>query len=251
MPIRTAIVEDDPTLRAAMERVVGSEGNLQLMGSFSSAEAFLGRPRGLEDLDVVLMDINLPGMSGIACITECKPRRPQVQYLVCTIFEDNGNLFNALRAGATGYLLKSAEPEQVVRSIHEIHNGGSPMSLHIARMLVESVPRKQSNSSLLESLTKREREVLDQLAGGYRYKEIAERLDLKIDTVRSYIRDIYTKLQVQSRTDALNKAPERQIPFHHRGTDDRFLVKRIPIVLSVSPCLCGWPCSPTIMRLMP
>ena len=209
MPIRIAIVEDDPTLRTAMERVVRNEGDLQLMGAFNSAEAFRARSSGLEDLDVVLMDINLPGINGIECIAECKQRRPQVQYLVCTIFEDNANLFNALRAGATGYLLKSAEPEQVVRSIHEIHNGGSPMSLHIARMLVESVPRKNSNSALLESLTKREREVLDQLAGGYRYKEIAERLDLKIDTVRSYIRDIYTKLQVQSRTDALNKVFDR------------------------------------------
>lgn len=209
MPIRVAIVEDDPVLRASLERVVQGEGDLKWMGSYGSAEEFMSRNTGLEGLDVVLMDINLPGLSGIECITACKPKRPQTQYLVCTIFEDNENVFNALCAGATGYLLKSAEPEQIVRSIHEIHGGGSPMSLHIARMVVNSVPRKKSNEHLLESLTKREREVLDQLAGGYRYKEIAERLGLSIDTVRSYIRDIYTKLQVQSRTDALNKVFER------------------------------------------
>jgi DNA-binding NarL/FixJ family response regulator len=209
MPIRVAIVEDDPVLRTSLERVVQAEGDLKWAGSHGSAEEFIARNTGLEDLDVVLMDINLPGQSGIECITACKPRRLQVQYLVCTIFEDNDNVFNALCAGATGYLLKSAEPEQIVRSIHEISGGGSPMSLHIARMVVNSVPRKKNNNALLESLTKREREVLDQLAGGYRYKEIADRMGLSIDTVRSYIRDIYTKLQVQSRTDALNKVFER------------------------------------------
>lgn len=209
MPIRVAIVEDDPVLRASLERVVQAEGDLKWMGSYGSAEEFLVRNSGLADLDVVMMDINLPGQSGIECISTCKPKWPQVQYLVCTIFEDNENVFNALCAGATGYLLKSAEPEQIVRSIHEIHGGGSPMSLHIARMVVNSVPRKKNNNALLESLTKREREVLDQLAGGFRYKEIADRLGLRIDTVRSYIRDIYTKLQVQSRTDALNKVFDR------------------------------------------
>lgn len=209
MPIRVTIVEDDPVLRASLERVVQAEGDLKWMGSYGSAEEFLLRNSGLADLDVVMMDINLPGQSGIECIAVCKPKRPQVQYLVCTIFEDNENVFNALCAGATGYLLKSAEPEQIVRSIHEIHGGGSPMSLHVARMVVNSVPRKKNNNALLESLTKREREVLDQLAGGFRYKEIADRMGLSIDTVRSYIRDIYTKLQVQSRTDALNKVFER------------------------------------------
>ncbi|MEO8588276.1 MAG: response regulator transcription factor [Flavobacteriales bacterium] len=209
MPIRIAIVEDDPVLRVSLERVVRAEGDLQLMGAFSSAEEFRARPTGLEDLDVVMMDINLPGISGIECIAEAKPKRTQVQYLVSTVFEDNDNVFNALCAGATGYLLKSAPPEQVVRSIHEIHGGGSPMSLNIARIVVNSVPRKKSNSALLDSLTKRERELLDLLAGGYRYKEIADKLDLSIDTVRSYIRDIYTKLQVHSRTDALNKLYER------------------------------------------
>ena len=147
-----------------MQGIVQGEGDFVLKGAYGSAEEFRARHSGLEDLDVVLMDINLPGISGIACITEAKPKRPEVQYLICTIFEDNANLFNALCAGATGYLLKSAPADEVVRSIRGIHAGGSPMSLPIARMLVDSVPRKQTNTGLLESLTKRERELLDLLA---------------------------------------------------------------------------------------
>jgi len=205
MPIRIAIVEDDAAIRAAMQSTVEGEGDFVLKGAYGSAEEYRARHNGLEDLDVVLMDINLPGISGIACITEAKPKRPEVQYLICTIFEDNANLFNALCAGATGYLLKSAPADEVVRSIRGIHAGGSPMSLPIARMLVDSVPRKQANAGLLDSLTKRERELLDLLAEGYRYKEISDKLELSIETVRTYIRAIYTKLQVHSRTDALNK----------------------------------------------
>ncbi|MBL0128561.1 MAG: response regulator transcription factor [Flavobacteriales bacterium] len=209
MPIRVAIVEDDPVIRGSLERVINSEGDLKWMGSYGSSEEFIARHNGLEDLDVVLMDINLPGINGVECIAACKPKRPQVQYLMSTVLEDNEHVFNALCCGATGYLLKSAPPEQVVRAIHEIHGGGSPMSMHIARMVVEHMPRKKNNQALLESMTKREREVLDHLASGYRYKEIADRMELKIDTIRGYIRDIYTKLQVQSRTDALNKVFER------------------------------------------
>lgn len=180
-----------------------------LVSSSSSAEEFRARPEGLDGIDVVIMDIDLPGMSGIECITEAKPKRPEVQYLICTVFEDNTSLFNALCAGATGYLLKSASAEEIVRSIHGIQRGGSPMSLSIARMVVDSIPRKRANTDLLESLTKRERELLDLLAEGYLYKEIGDKLALSIETVRTYIRSIYTKLHVHSRTDALNKLYQR------------------------------------------
>ena len=206
--IRVLLFEDNADLGESLGELMKDTDDIRLIAHYTNAQK-AEKHVGFHHPDVVLMDINLPGITGIACIAECKPKREQVQYLVSTVFEDNENIFNALSAGATGYLLKSAPPEQVVRAIHDIHAGGSPMSLHIARKLVESVPRKKSNSALLESLTKREREVLDQLAGGYRYKEIADRMELKIDTVRSYIRDIYTKLHVQSRTDALNKVFER------------------------------------------
>ncbi|MBK7381947.1 MAG: response regulator transcription factor [Flavobacteriales bacterium] len=209
MPIRTAIIEDDFDMRHSFERTIELEGDLELKGSYASVEAFLARPEGLDGLDVVLTDINLPGLSGIQCIAQCKPKRPQLQFLVITVFEDNANLFNALCAGATGYLLKSASAEEISQAVRDINAGGSPMSLAIARMVVGSVQQKQANNALINSLTKREHELVQLLSEGYRYKEIADKLDLSIETVRTYIRAVYGKLQVHSRTDALNKLFER------------------------------------------
>ena len=209
MAIRIAIIEDDRDMRLAFEEAVNAEGDLELMGSYASVEAFLSRPEGLDTLDVVLTDIHLPGQSGIQCITRCKPKRPHLQFLVITVFEDNANLFNALMAGATGYLLKTASQQEIAQAIRDIHRGGSPMSLAIARMVVASVQQKQVNAALISSLTPREHELVQLLAEGYRYKEIADQLDLSIETVRTYIRGIYSKLQVHSRTEALNRLYER------------------------------------------
>jgi len=203
--ISVAIIEDDDELRKHLEVAVQGWDDFILAGSYSSAEEFKKNFRSLSDLNVAVMDINLPGISGIQCIEELKPRNDKVQYLVCTVFEDSLNLFNALCAGATGYILKSASEGEIIQAIKDVHAGGSPMSPQIARMVVNSFPVKKSNTSLLEGLTKREREILDLLAAGFRYKEIAEKLFLSIETIRSYIRDIYSKLHVHSRTDALNK----------------------------------------------
>lgn len=203
--IRVAIVEDDDELRKFMEETINSCDDFFIAGSFSSAEDFKKEMYRLSDLNVVVMDINLPGMSGIQCIEELKPKNLKIQYLVCTVFEDSMNLFNALCAGATGYILKSAGEEEIINAIKEIHSGGSPMSPQIARMVVTSFPQKKSNTDLLNQLTKREKEILDLLAAGYQYKEIADKLFLSIQTVRSYIRDIYSKLHVHRRTDAVNK----------------------------------------------
>jgi DNA-binding NarL/FixJ family response regulator len=155
------------------------------------------------------MDINLPGMNGIQCIEMLKPKNPAIQYLVCTVFEDSIHLFNALCAGATGYILKSAGEEEIVRGVKDICAGGSPMSPQIARMVVTSFPIKKTDHDAVSGLSKRERELLELLAAGYRYKEIADKLFLSIETVRSYIRDIYSKLHVHSRTEALNKLYNR------------------------------------------
>lgn len=209
MAIRITIIEDDLEMRQAFEQAITAEGDLDLKGSYASVEAFLARPEGLDGLDVVLTDIQLPGLSGIQCIAQCKPKRPNLQFLVITVFEDNMHLFNALCAGATGYLLKSASPAGIAQAIRDIHRGGSPMSLAIARMVVASVQEKKANSALLNSLTKREHQLVELLAEGYRYKEIADKLDLSIETVRTYIRAVYNKLQVHSRTDALNKLFDR------------------------------------------
>lgn len=196
-------------MRLAFERAIQGAGDLDLKGSYPSAEAFLARPEGLDGLDVVLSDINLPGQSGIQVVEQCKPTRPQLQFLMITVFEDNTNLFSALCAGATGYLLKTASPAEIAQAIRDIHAGGSPMSLAIARMVVANVQQKKVNAKLIESLTPREHELVQLLADGYRYKEIADKLSLSVETVRSYIRAIYSKLQVHSRTEALNKVFER------------------------------------------
>jgi DNA-binding NarL/FixJ family response regulator len=207
--IRIAIIEDDTLLRKFMEETVNSCADFVLEGSYSSAEEFKKHFHRLSDLNVAVMDINLPGISGIQCIEELKPKNPTVQYLVCTVFEDSINLFNALCAGATGYILKSAGEEEVIKAIQEIHAGGSPMSPQIARMVVLSFPEKKTNLDLLKDLTSREREILDLLAAGFRYKEIADKLSLGTETIRSYVRDIYSKLHVHSRTDALNRLYNR------------------------------------------
>lgn len=209
MAIRTVIIEDDHDMRLAFERAIRDAGDLELKGSYTSAEAFLMRPEGLDGVDVVLTDIHLPGQSGIQCIAQCRAKRPEVLFLVITVFEDNVNLFNALMAGATGYLLKTASPPEIAQAVRDIQAGGSPMSLSIARMVVASVQQKPINSGLVESLTARENELVYLLAEGYRYKEIADRLDLSIETVRTYIRAIYSKLQVHSRTEAVNKLYQR------------------------------------------
>lgn len=207
--LRVAIVEDDNELRKFMEETICSCSDFFLEGTFSSAEDFKKHFHRLSELNVVVMDINLPGMSGIQCIEELKPKNPKVQYLVCTVFEDSMNLFNALCAGATGYILKSASEEDFIKAIKDISAGGSPMSPQIARMVVGSFPQKKSNLDLLNDLSKREREILELLAAGFRYKEIADKLFLSIETVRTYIRDIYSKLHVHSRTDAVNKLYNR------------------------------------------
>jgi len=203
--IHVAVIEDDDELRKFMEETVNSCNDFFLAGSFSNAEDFKKNFHRLADLNVAVMDINLPGISGIRCIEELKPKNLKVQYLVCTVFEDSMNLFNALCAGATGYILKSAGEDEIVSAIKEINSGGSPMSPQIARMVVTSFPQKKTNTDLLNQLTKREGEILDLLAAGYQYKEIADKLFLSIQTVRSYIRDIYSKLHVHRRTEAVNK----------------------------------------------
>ncbi|MEO8085350.1 MAG: response regulator transcription factor [Bacteroidota bacterium] len=203
--IHVAIVEDDIELKNYFEEVVSSGNDLSLIGSYDNAEDFIADFNRINMVNVVMMDINLPGMSGIECIGKLKKRQPETQYLVCSIFEDSTNLFSALCAGATGYILKNSTEEEIMRAVNEIHRGGSPMSPQLARMVVQSFPLKKGVSELIDLLTSRERDILQMLSEGFRYKEIADKLCLSTETVRAYIRDIYSKLQVHSRTDALNK----------------------------------------------
>lgn len=202
--IRVVIVEDDSILREAIADALAADEVLTVCGAFGSAEDFLEQVDAIAP-DAVIMDLNLPGMNGIECTRRIKEKHPAIQVLVCTIQDDDDSLFNALCAGATGYLLKDARPDQVVEAVKSVHAGGSPMGPGIARRVLASfsAPRKQAKE--YELLTERERQVLDQLANGYRYKEIAERLQMSIDTVRTHVRNLYDKLHVSSRTDALNK----------------------------------------------
>ena len=202
--IRVAIVEDDSILREAFVEALAADDELALCGDFGNAEELLGQLCVIAP-DAVIMDLNLPGMDGITCTQRVKEIHPRTNVLVCTVQDDDDSLFNALCAGATGYLLKDARPAHLVEAVKSVHAGGSPMSPGIARRVLASFnnPRKQAKEC--ELLTERERQVLDQLASGYRYKEIADRLQVSIDTVRTHVRNLYEKLQVSSRTDAVNK----------------------------------------------
>lgn len=202
--VRVSIVEDDGILREAFLEAIESDARITAAGAFASGEAFLEQLH-LERPDVVIMDLNLQGMGGIECTRRAKEQLPGLQVLVCTVQDDDESLFNALCAGATGYMLKDVRPEQVIEAVKAIHAGGSPMNPAIARRVLASfsVPRKQAKE--FEMLTERERQVLEELARGQRYKEIADKLNLSIETIRTHVRNLYEKLQVSSRTDALNK----------------------------------------------
>jgi DNA-binding NarL/FixJ family response regulator len=160
----------------------------------------------VNDIDVVLMDIHLPGMNGVECMKNLKPSMPHAQFMMCTVFDDDDNIFTALEAGASGYLLKRTSPAQTLEAIRELHDGGSPMNSEIARRVVESMQKKSKPNKAAESLTTRENEILDLLAKGYLYKEIADELSISKETVKTHIHNIYDKLHVQNRTEALNKA---------------------------------------------
>lgn len=202
--IRVAIVEDDEDIRKSIVELISMSDDLICNKEFTRAEEYV---KVLKDLmiDVVLMDISLPGMSGIQCVRECKPKRPEIQYLMCTSHNDAERTFDSLCAGATGYILKNSSPTQVFDAIRDIHGGGSPMSSEIARMVVSTFPNKRTDHQLLDEFTTREQEILHALAKGLSYKEIADQLFISIETVRTYLRKIYEKLQVHSKVEALNK----------------------------------------------
>ena len=151
------------------------------------------------------MDINLDGMSGIDCVQRLKPLLPESQFIMLTVFEDTKKIFRAITAGASGYLLKRMPPEELIKAIHEVHEGGSPMSAPIARSVIQMLRSMPQPGASTDSLTDRQREVLDGLAAGKAYKQIADEMGMSIHTVRTYIRRIYEKLHVHSRTEAVAK----------------------------------------------
>ena len=204
MNILVGIVEDDKQIRESLAVLIyGSEG-FSCIHTFENAEVAIAVVPTLQ-LDVILMDIHLPSKDGIQCIAELKPLCPHIQFLMCTSFEDTDSVFKALKTGASGYLTKTTQPSKILDAIEEVFKGGSPMSSHIARKVVASFHYTQVENSELQKLSVREKEILNLLSQGLRYKEIADNLFLSTETVRTHIRNIYEKLQVNSRTEALNK----------------------------------------------
>jgi len=204
MSIRVAIVEDDPGVREALKAIIHKAPSLSFGGAYGSAEEAFD-PILAERPDVALVDINLPGKSGIALVAELKAKRPQLQVMMITVYEDSDQIFDSLRAGASGYLLKRSQPQEIVQAIELLQAGGAPMSAEVARKVVDFFQKRPAPRSDLEQLTSRELEILKELSKGYRYKEIAERLKIGIETVRTHVHHIYEKLHVESRTEAVVK----------------------------------------------
>jgi DNA-binding NarL/FixJ family response regulator len=206
MPITVSIVEDNEQLRGTLARVLNRAEGVECISQFASAEdALKALPQ--EKPNVVLMDINLPGgMNGVECVRQLKPLCPETQVIMLTVYEDTENIFNALAAGATGYMLKRTPRAELLDAIRDVLKGGSPMTTHIARKVVASFQRPlAATPQPTADLSPREKEVLDCLAQGFLYKEIAEKLGISYETVHTYIRRIYEKLQVRTRTEAVAK----------------------------------------------
>jgi len=204
MPITISIVEDNDQLRGTLARMLDRTEGFKCISQFPTAEAALeSLPK--ECPEVVLMDINLPGMNGVECVRKLKQVAPKIQSVMLTAYEDTDNIFAALAAGATGYLLKRAPRAELLDAIRDVHNGGSPMTAHIARKVVLSFQKTGVSPQPTENLSAREQEVLDCLSKGFLYKEIAEKIGVSYETVHTYIRRIYEKLQVRTRTEAVAK----------------------------------------------
>lgn len=204
MLINVGIVEDNNKIRDGLAALIDGSDGFRCKAKFTTAEEAL-RQLPKDSPDVVLMDINLPGMSGIECVIKLKEILPEVQIMMLTVYEDNDSVFKSLSAGATGYILKRTPPAELLESIRELYNGGSPMSDQIARKVVQAFQQMGKSSKETENLSERESEILSYLSKGYYDKEIADKLFLSVKTVRTHLRNIYKKLHVRSRTEAIIK----------------------------------------------
>ncbi len=202
MAIKVSIVEDDDWIRENLAALITGTDGFVCTGSHRTGEDAIMRIPG-QAPDVILMDINLPKMNGIECVRQLKALVPAAQILMLTVYEDSDKIFNSLLAGASGYLLKRTPQTEILEAIADVHRGNSPMTGHIARKVVQYFNQQGATDSEVEKLSHREREVLDFLARGGSYKEIASTLAVSIDTVRAHIKSIYSKLHVHSRGEAV------------------------------------------------
>lgn len=204
MPIKVSIIEDDDWIRDDLATEIQRTEGFTCVQTFGNAETALAQI-GRTAVDVVLVDINLPRMNGIECVRKLKQLLPSLQILMLTVYEDSDKIFDSLLAGASGYLLKRTPKSEIIKAIANVHQGNSPMTGHIARKVVQYFHQRGADDQEIGKLSKREHEVLDRLAAGISYKEIADVLALSIDTVRMHIKSIYGKLHVHSRGEAVAK----------------------------------------------
>lgn len=207
---KIAIVEDNKTTREGLETIISLAQGFQCVCACSTAEDAL-RLIPQHQPDVVLMDIQLPNMSGVECVAQLKELAPDAQVIMVTVYEDPDRIFRALRAGACGYLLKRATPDQILGAIREVQQGGAPMSGEIARKVIGHFQQQEATTAQVENLSAREREVLDLVVHGFSNKEIADRLSVTVEAIRWHLKRIYQKLHVHSRTSAALKASRRMV----------------------------------------
>lgn len=209
-PIPVALVEDAPAVRASLEKLIHQTPGFRLAGAWSNAESAIEHLPPIHP-EVVLVDIQLPGLDGIECVRSLKPVLPHAEFLMFTVFDEHRGAYESIKAGASGYLIKHIAPERLIEAIREVRDGGSVMSPIIARWVLDDLrARAHTVSRDEEALSFREEEVLERIAQGYRFKEIAGQLGVTFHTVRSHVSKIYTKLQVHSKTQAIRRFRERQ-----------------------------------------
>ncbi len=204
LDIRVAIIEDDETIREGYAFLIGNTNGYKVVGAYRSCEEALKKIAN-DDPDVILLDVELPGISGVEALPKLKKLLPETHILILTVYEQEMLIFRALGNGAAGYLTKNTPPEKIVAAIHEVMEGGGPMSAHIARMVISSFKRNESTP-----LTRRETEILEQIATGKSRKRIAEELFIDLETVKSHIKNIYHKLDVHSKADAIKAAKDNK-----------------------------------------
>ena len=199
-----AIIEDHHQIRQFLADNIRMHIDVKRLEEFADAESALEVLTN-DPVEIALFDIQLPGMTGIECMQKLKAIHPRIQIMVLTVYDNADTIFDALKAGASSYILKSTAPEKIIDAITELYNGGSPISSQIARKVIEAFQVKEKANAHFQELSRREQEILEQLSRGYRYKEIADKLHVSTETVRTHIRHIYEKLQVNSRAEALKK----------------------------------------------
>jgi len=199
-----AIIEDNEGIRQFLSENIRIHIDVERLEEFADAETALSQ-LSADPVEIALFDVQLPGMSGIECMRKLKIIHPRMQMMVLTVYDNADSIFDALKAGASSYILKNTPPEKIIEAIQELYNGGSPISSQIARKVIEAFQLRENTNEYFQTLSRREQEILEQLSRGFYYKEIADKLSISFETVRTHIRHIYEKLQVNSRVEALKK----------------------------------------------